>query len=380
MTGSGTAADPYIIYDVDDLQAIENDLSAYYELGGNIDASATSGWNAGAGFDPINLFTGQLDGKGYTISDLFINRPTEYYCGLIGYANGSIVLKNILLTGVDITCKGTSGTLLGYDAGGNVVDIDNCSATGAISGLNGQVGGLIGLLRDGTVDNCWSSCIVTNGSGGNQAGGLIGYNLYGVITDCYATGAVTNESGESGGLMGRLHSGNTTRCYATGDVSGEDWAGGLIGRIASNPTITDCYARGDAAVDAGSGYYAGGFAGNNHTGIINNCYSTGAATGSASVGGFLGEDYGTVTHSFWDTETSGNATSDGGTGKTTAQMKVQATFTDVDWDFDDIWDIFGHCNGGYPCLRDVTPSCERKFKGNPHIDQTIYQHVERIDR
>lgn len=49
MTGSGTLADPYIISDVDDLQAIENDLTAYYELANDIDASTTSGWNGGAG-------------------------------------------------------------------------------------------------------------------------------------------------------------------------------------------------------------------------------------------------------------------------------------------------------------------------------------------
>ncbi|GAI57064.1 unnamed protein product, partial [marine sediment metagenome] len=74
MTGSGTQADPHIIYDIDDLQAMEDDLSAYYELANDIDASATVGWNAGGGFAPIgdsvNEFVGQLDGKGYTIDSL----------------------------------------------------------------------------------------------------------------------------------------------------------------------------------------------------------------------------------------------------------------------------------------------------------------------
>ena len=95
MTGSGTLGDPYIITTAADLQAIEDNLGSYYELGGNIDASATSTWNSNAGFDPIILFTGQLDGKGYTISDLFINRPTEDYVGLIGYINANVVLRNI---------------------------------------------------------------------------------------------------------------------------------------------------------------------------------------------------------------------------------------------------------------------------------------------
>lgn len=58
MTGSGTAGDPYIIYDVNDLQAMKDDLTAYYELANNIDASATSGWNGGKGFEPIGCGAG----------------------------------------------------------------------------------------------------------------------------------------------------------------------------------------------------------------------------------------------------------------------------------------------------------------------------------
>jgi hypothetical protein len=61
-----------------------------------------------------------------------------------------------------------------------------------------------------------------------------------------------------------------------------------------------------------------------------------------------------VTHSFWDIETSGQATSDGGADKTTAQMQMESTFTDAGWDFvgemengtEDIWSI---CEGtNYP--------------------------------
>jgi hypothetical protein len=43
-------------------------------------------------------------------------------------------------------------------------------------------------------------------------------------------------------------------------------------------------------------------------------------------------NYGTVSNCFWDTETSGQSTSDGGTGKTTAEMKSIATFSGAGWD------------------------------------------------
>ena len=65
MTGSGTLLDPYVIYDVNDLQAMENDLAAYYELGQDIDASATVGWNGGLGFKPIGQSSPYLSQLSY---------------------------------------------------------------------------------------------------------------------------------------------------------------------------------------------------------------------------------------------------------------------------------------------------------------------------
>ena len=106
---------------------------------------------------------------------------------------------------------------------------------------------------------------------------------------------------------------------------------------------------------------SGGFAGYAYTGsMIRDCYSTGAPTGTTK-GGFIADNDGTVTDCFWDTQTSGIGTSDGGTGKTTAEMKTISTFTDAYWSIeypDDtlIWAI-GSCNDGYPCLLDCTPSC-----------------------
>ena len=62
-------------------------------------------------------------------------------------------------------------------------------------------------------------------------------------------------------------------------------------------------------------------------------YSTGSVTGNSSVGGLVGSDYkGAVTDSFWDTETSGQSTSAGGTGKTTAEMQDISTFSGATWD------------------------------------------------
>jgi hypothetical protein len=64
------------------------------------------------------------------------------------------------------------------------------------------------------------------------------------------------------------------------------------------------------------------------------CYSTGAVNGSYRVGGLVGFSWvECATASFWDTQTSGQATSAGGIGKTTAEMQTAATFLDAGWDF-----------------------------------------------
>jgi len=101
--------------------------------------------------------------------------------------------------------------------------------------------------------------------------------------------------------------------------------------------------------------YVGGLAARSH-GTVTNCYSSGLVTGDFRLGGLVGWHYGLIGNSFWDVNTSGSATSDGGTPKTTVEMKTMSTFTDAGWDFvgatvngpNDIWAI---CEGtNYPRL------------------------------
>ena len=369
MTGSGTQTDPYIISSKADLQNMENDLSAYYELGANIDASGT-----GAGFTPITDFTGQLDGKDYTITGFFINRTGSNNQALFGQISGNAILKNINMTGVNVTCDGFYvGALVGL-VDGSSCTITSCNSAGAVETTHvtlGIIGGLIGFMAGGTVRECYSSCTVL---GRDTCGGLIGDLRGGTVSYCYATGTVEWDDGGDlgGGLIGRMRLAAVDGCYATGAVTvADDWGGGFVGYVTSG-TIDDCYARG--AVTGGDDEH-GGFVGKNAGGTIDDCYSTGAATGVASIGGFCGLNAGTITNSFWDTETSSNATSSGGTGKTTAQMKTQATFVDADWDFTDIWGISAELNGGYPYLQ-WAESLVGELSGVYAVVQTRWHYVD----
>ena len=153
-SGSGTEGDPYIITTVDELQGMWNALAAWWELGGNIDASATATWNPVdavyyKGFNPIgdecNRFTGHFDGKGYSINSMHILRNDQYDKpnGLFCATNGATI-KRVTMGSCDIEGGKIVGALVGtaYDT-----TIDDCHSDGSIKGIE-TVGGLVGEVGE----------------------------------------------------------------------------------------------------------------------------------------------------------------------------------------------------------------------------------------
>lgn len=157
------------------------------------------------------------------------------------------------------------------------------------------------------------------------------------VVDVHVTG-----SGDVGGVVGS-NAGSMAMTYSTGAVRGGSDIGGLVGRNSGLVTCCRC----TAGVDGNE--RVGGIVGDNSCGSVVHCSSTGAVRGTGpSIGGLVGNNTqcqclgyppscgcvtGVVTASFWDMQTSGQVTSDGGTGKTTAEMQMQSTFTDAGWDF-----------------------------------------------
>ena len=230
------------------------------------------------------------------------------------------------------------GGLLGLNWGSI---ISNCSSSGYVSGEN-RVGGLVGDNNGyGRFSNCYSTASVF---GADSIGGLVGYNAVdSSLSNCYSTGDVRGDD-FVGGLVGEnWNSVSVSNSYSTGSVSGNDYVGGLVGYNGTGDTITNCYAIGSVVIGR---RYLGGLCGRNR-GTITNCYSTSSVEGEWDVGGLVGWNNRSVWASFWDIETSGQATSAGGTGLLTDQMQMQITFTDAGWDFvgetvngiEDIWFI-----------------------------------------
>lgn len=153
------------------------------------------------------------------------------------------------------------------------------------------------------------------------------------------------------GLFGYVDGGNIEDVgLVAPDITGQASVGGIIGVIA-NGEVRYAYVRGGSVT--GTVGATGGLVGNVGGGQIHDVYSSAAVDTPINPGGLAGSSAdGLVSDSFWDTETSGQATSaGGGTGRTTTQMKTASTYTDGGWDLEQNWDIDGALNNGYPFLR-----------------------------
>ncbi len=239
--GAGTLGDPYEICNLEQLDNIRNNLSANYKLTSNIDAAATATQNGGLGWLPIPSFAGELDGQGFVIKDLFINRAATANVGLFSQALNNAKIQNLAIVDATVTGASRTGILIGHwNNGGTNGTVNSVYSSGTISGTS-SVGGLIGRIDNSgaILTNAHSTASVTGSA--DYTGGLVGYfidasgNDSGNIKNVYATGNVTGAS-RVGGLIGgatinTLDSRVLADAYATGNVTGTGLIGGVIGEV-----------------------------------------------------------------------------------------------------------------------------------------------------
>jgi len=328
MMGCKTITDYLEIRNWHDLYAIRDNLGGHYLLMNDLN-STTAGYvelasgaaNQGKGWQPIGTsdepFTGSFDGQGYEISDMFINRPDESLVGLFGTVDVGGVIQNVKVVNVTVTGEWAIGGLVGENLG----DVRNSYSGGTVSGED-CVGGLVG----GNAGGVSNSCSAANVTGHWDVGGLVGCSdSYGTVSNSYSVGNVAGEWAV-GGLMGGNLGGIVEESYSTGGVTGDDYVGGLVGD--NQGTVNNSHSIGSVTGE----WYVGGLVGDNDSlGIVTNSYASGRVTGYSFVGGLVGSNWGTVSNSFWDIDTSEVNESDGGTGKTTAEMNDTATFSGEGW-------------------------------------------------
>jgi len=381
LPGDGNESDPYEISDIFELQAMEDDLDANYELVSDIDVSLTVRANNVRGFDPVGngqyerfQFTGSFDGNHHTITGLRINQTTDGVytaAGMFGVTGSGATITNVTLRDLTVTGGRRVGGLVGFNTGGTIT---NVTVSGNVTG-NTSVGGVIGQ-NAGTIQNTAASVGVTSKDGFGGVGGLVGsngqYGDGGIIQNVTASGDVTgrqfvggligyndntvknalasgsvNGSEEVGGLVGRNYrlSGLIQNASASGSVTGESEVGGLVGsNFVGAATTQNAKASGNVTGDTN----VGGLAGFNG-GTVQSALASGSVNGSEEVGGLVGSNTETVEQSYFDTEATGQSTSAGSaTGLTTAQMQGQTAAENMDgFDFETTWTT----TSGYPALR-----------------------------
>ena len=274
---------------------LTDDLDFDTDRDGSVD-SGDDYWNNGAGWNPIaeyvypddsTKFNTTFDGNGRVITNLYINRSDRDNVGLFGITHSDSVIRNVGLASVNVTGNGEVGSLVGESFG----PVRNSYAIG-------------------------------NVTGGDHVGGLIGSQGSGEITASFSLGSVSG-SDYVGGLTGLLSpAASVSRSYASANVSGNDRVGGLTPY--NNGTISDSYASGNVTGTSNVGGLVGyNSSASDSTGVITNSYAVGMVSGERNVGGLVGQDnldLGDIEGSYWNVQTSGQSGSDGGDGKTIAEL------------------------------------------------------------
>ena len=267
------------IWDADDLNDIRNDLNGDYILMANIDLDLHP-YNQGEGWLPIgnenNRFTGSLDGNGFTISDLFINRPYNNYTGLFG-ATSNATLENIELLNINVIGNYYTGGLVGESIQSTV--ILNCLIEGEITG-QAYTGLLAGGLSSSQTTGCLAYGSVT---GASSTGGLLGRWIKSVISGSTFTGTITGNS-NTGGLIGYNNYTNVNECFVTGILNGSNFSGLLIGYNTNSP-INESHTSGEITGNV----YTGGLIGENFASSIANSSSEITLTSNFMSGGLIGK-------------------------------------------------------------------------------------------
>ena len=253
------------------------------------------------------------------------------------------------------------------------------------------VGGITGLLSiEGKnpfspptlVNNRVSGLIMGNRIVGALAGAV--YNEPSVVSK-NTTDAIVSGNENVGGLIGLVAASNVSENSAHGTVSGKWCIGGLIGFATLGTPVNNKIENNFTTCTVSGDEYVGGLVGYILVYIIEKNYSVGAVTGNLYVGGIIGVfcsfefNFNGMTHyvpsflnnSLFDVQTTElndivgyqmvQTFIENSSGKTTKEMKIESTYSNIDWDFENVWEISSDNNNGYPTLKQVTTLSDKDY-------------------
>ena len=289
LGGSGTEADPYKVYSLEDFETIaekvnsgEGDYAdAWYVLCADVGSVSGDGKPTSGVTTPIGKyahpFSGHFDGDGHTVV-LKIEESEWSDIGLFGCIEGG--------EGRDLTTAGcvkvqTEGYSVGAVCGSLSGKIVNCVNDAEVTG-SADVGGLVGSLVEGLAASC-----VNNGHvcSMGQTGGICGSASNASVAGCINYGTVEGDT-SSGGICGD-NSANINACVSFGTVKGGMITGGICGE--NYGTLSGCDNR---STVSGIRRTGGVCAENN--GTVSGCTNAGKVSGVENTGGVCAKNYGTI--------------------------------------------------------------------------------------
>lgn len=260
LSGSGTEADPYLIASADDLKAFRDKVNAgdnstlCAKLTQNIDLGNNS-WTPiiSSSATYITAYKGTFDGDYHTINGLKID-STASNQGLFGAINGAT--------------------------------IKNLKVNGSVTSSNNYIGGIVGKVQQGTIENCSFSGTVSTTKSGGYAGGITSYagntsTQKATITGCANTASV--KGGVTGGIAGYVKYTTIENCYNVGTITrmgsgSSDRTGGIVGQSMNRSSVSHCYNSGTISSTSSFGAICGWNGGK----TVTNCFWTQPETGKGA--------------------------------------------------------------------------------------------------
>ncbi len=342
--GDGSLNDPYQIANVADFNEMTTtpaDWSKNFILIDDIDLSgiifnespiAPDRDSGNSGFQGVP-FTGNFNGNGHKINNLYIEAGNECHVGMFGKVTGAQI-KNLKIENADISGSSHVGVVAGVSSYSIIAD---CCTTGTVNG-NDHVAGLVGYSIRSTIDSCFCNCSIM---ASEAVGGLTAANGCGMITHSKMAGTITQFNLQGYGFVGAItacNAGDIEYSFSEADIiaDGNDIITGGITAVNYTGDITSVYTTG-AVTTQSNCIFSGGLIGCLISGSANYSYSATAVTAngtSGSLGGLVGENIAGpsgISSCVWDIESSGLTYSAGGKALNSQLMKSMIVFQNAGW-------------------------------------------------
>lgn len=362
--GSGTASDPYRIFNAGQLNEIRNATSACYQLEADIDLTS---WieenNPAQGWNPISDFSGTLNGNNHSISNLRINRKNTDNVGLFSSLKGCNI-SNLYIINAEIIGNNNVGCLSGTTTKGYYNGrgyIDNIRIIDCVIHSVNNAGILVGATNGTTITNCYVYGEVV---GNNYIGGIVGYGGYNDIEILKCNSNVSIKGNDYlGGICGiaenALSNQKIQTCSAYGNIIGNGYTGGILGSGIPE-TFSQCL----SACNYIKGEKVGGIFSNEWAVSISSCFSINNLLEGSSNVYRIGpcrsdskNNYAWVlTKMIVDGEELGQPDDSDYNGISIGltALKQKSTYSGVGWDFDNDWDI--NETESFPFFKNQTPT------------------------